>query len=167
MFSKPNDMLTLEENALNVLDQTGLTDLGWTFRWNSQRSNAGMCKYNHKRIEVSAVIAEYVSPESTWNTVLHEVAHALAGPYAGHGPTWQKICKDLGGSASVSTVLDGEVAERFTQSSRWVGKCPNDSSHRTYRNRLTKQARRIACGECSPSWQEENIYIWTRNDLYV
>ena len=167
MFSKPNDMLTLEENALNVLDQTGLTELGWTFRWNSQRSNAGMCKYNHKRIEVSAVIAEYVTPESTWNTVLHEVAHALAGPHAGHGPKWLATCKELGGSGNVSTTLDGDIAERFTRSSRWVGKCPNDLTHRTYRDRLTQKARRAACGECSPSWKAENIYKWTRNDLYV
>lgn len=167
MFSKPNDMLTLMENAENVLDETGLTDLGWTIRWNQNLSNAGVCKYNHKRIEISAVIAEYVPADRTWDTVLHEIAHALAGPNAGHGPKWLATCKTLGGSGSVATVLEGDEATRFTMASRWVGKCPNDSTHRTYRNRLTKSARRIACGECADKWLEENIYIWKRNDLYV
>ena len=34
--------------------------------------------------------------EEVYDTLLHEIAHALAGPGAGHGPVWKAICIKIG-----------------------------------------------------------------------
>ena len=36
------------------------------------------------------------SDESIQDTVLHEIAHALAAPEAGHGPLWKTVARRIG-----------------------------------------------------------------------
>lgn len=35
-------------------------------------------------------------PDQVTDTILHEIAHALAGPAARHGPAWKSIARRLG-----------------------------------------------------------------------
>jgi hypothetical protein len=55
-----------------------------------------VCKYRTKRIEISKYYAQHSPRESILDTLLHEIAHALAGPKAGHGPSWKAIAVRIG-----------------------------------------------------------------------
>jgi len=78
------------------MQEHGLAQAGWTFRFNHARQTLGVCRFSERRIELSKhfVIA---NPEAqVRDTVLHEIAHALAGPRAGHGSKWKAVCQRIG-----------------------------------------------------------------------
>ena len=67
---------------------------GWSFAWLDARSpEYGAC------LHVSRRIALHPKTPTTWvlGTIIHEIAHALAGPAAGHGPDFldqaRRICR--------------------------------------------------------------------------
>ncbi len=75
---------------------------GWTFYWDRARRRLGACWYLKRRISLSRYLIEdgREHPE-LWDTLLHEIAHALA--YAndgerGHGVHWKKWCRFIGAS---------------------------------------------------------------------
>lgn len=49
-----------------------------------------------ERITFSRHFAELLSEEEIREVILHEIAHALAGHRAGHGPVWAKHARELG-----------------------------------------------------------------------
>lgn len=55
---------------------------------------AGCCKWRPRIIELSEWILK--SRPDAVDTLLHEAAHALAGPGAGHGPRWKLWAERLG-----------------------------------------------------------------------
>jgi predicted SprT family Zn-dependent metalloprotease len=58
--------------------------------------------YTSKRIAISLayVLSKGVPIKQVRDTVLHEVAHAIAGNRAGHGPEWKEVAKRIGCSAT-------------------------------------------------------------------
>lgn len=69
---------------------------GWTFTWNNRKRAFGLCRYDDKTIQLSRVLTEVETEDATRQTVLHEIAHALAGPQAKHGPIWKAQARRLG-----------------------------------------------------------------------
>src|SRR5689334_13851065 len=80
--------------ARELLAANGLND--WSFRFNRSKVNMGLCKYGPRTIELSVFFVERNSDEAIRDTLLHEVAHALAGRAAGHGPLWKAMCVRVG-----------------------------------------------------------------------
>ena len=76
------DLKPLQEAAARLMAEHGLT--GWTFGLTDAKRRLGVCKYRKKRIEISDYYARNNPEESVLETLLHEIAHALAGPEAGH-----------------------------------------------------------------------------------
>ncbi len=63
---------------------------GWTCGWNQRKRHFGLCRFREKRIELSAPMTAGESDSSrVLDTIRHEIAHALAGHAAGHGPEWR------------------------------------------------------------------------------
>jgi hypothetical protein len=46
----------------------------------------GTCRYSRKLITLSRQLIELNDQARVLDTILHEIAHALAGPKTGHGP---------------------------------------------------------------------------------
>ena len=124
-----------------TLSKHGLDSLGWKAEVGSAKKVAGSCNYAKKAIRISLHLANLLGEESLNDTILHEVAHAIAGPGTGHGPVWKKICKDIGGKPNRVAVVPSEVLE-YT----WEFRCPNCSFS-------GKRNRRVRgyCPECFPS----------------
>ncbi len=80
--------------ARELMDRHGLGD--WSFRFNAARKKLGVCHYREKLILLSREHAADGTPVQVTDTILHEIAHALAGPRAGHGPVWKEIARRLG-----------------------------------------------------------------------
>jgi hypothetical protein len=82
------DLKKLGEAATEQFSKHGL--VGWTFRLADTKRRLGVCKHRTKRIEISEYYAIHNSVDAVLDTLLHEIAHAIAGPKAGHGPLWKK-----------------------------------------------------------------------------
>ena len=84
-------------------------------------------------------------------TLLHEVAHALAGPKAGHGPEWKRIAAELGYVGG--RTHDQPIAE---DRARWRGHCP--AGHEFVRFR--RPTRDLACGRCGRGFDRAHLIQW-------
>lgn len=88
------DRHEVEAIAKQELLNHGLTT--WSFGWAKTKRRQGVCKYRTRRIEIAEYYAQHNSREKVLDTLMHEIAHALAGPKAGHGPAWKAIARKLG-----------------------------------------------------------------------
>ncbi len=68
----------------------------WKFGFDRCVRRAGVCNFTKKQITLSEHFAEMNSMERVKDTILHEIAHGLAGYEADHGPQWQAICAQIG-----------------------------------------------------------------------
>jgi hypothetical protein len=67
----------------------------WKWRFTDSRSVLGRCIYHAKTLEFSIpYILSY--PHEARETLLHEIAHGIAGGHAGHGWQWQDVAVRLG-----------------------------------------------------------------------
>ena len=80
--------------ARGLMDRHGLEE--WTLGFIAARGKLGECRPLDRHIGLSRHHAVTGSPEQVTDTVLHEIAHALAGPDAGHGPAWKAIARRIG-----------------------------------------------------------------------
>jgi predicted SprT family Zn-dependent metalloprotease len=80
--------------ARKLMNEHGLHD--WQFCFDRAKRRAGSCRHKRKLITLSSNYAEKNSEEDIQDTILHEIAHALAGPKVGHGPEWKLICLQIG-----------------------------------------------------------------------
>ena len=69
---------------------------GWKLKFDESRSHLGLCKYSEKTIYLSILYTEINDNKVIRNTILHEIAHALAGSRNGHNRIWRTIAKSIG-----------------------------------------------------------------------
>ena len=123
----------------------------WSFRFDNAKTRAGLCNYTKRTISVSKYLAARGSEAEVEQTLLHELAHALAGPEAGHGEVWLVLARSLGYTGS--RTHDGPVAREFA---RWVGQCPN--GHEVVRFR--RPSRPMSCGRCTRRFDRRYLIEW-------
>ena len=80
--------------ARRLMDEHGLT--GWTLAFVEAKRRLGDCHFLHRVIRISRTHALGGSKEQIRDTVLHEIAHAIAGREAGHGPLWKVPARRIG-----------------------------------------------------------------------
>ncbi|MDH6238071.1 SprT-like domain-containing protein [Cryobacterium sp. CG_9.6] len=131
-------------------------DPSWSFAFDNAKKRAGQCNFTHKRISVSRYLASRYDDDDVHQILLHEVAHAMAGPRAGHGPRWKKLAHDLGYDGK--RTHDGEIADELAP---WVGSCPAGHTHYRYR----KPTRPLSCGLCGRGFRTENAITWAHREI--
>lgn len=124
----------------------------WTFGFDTAKKRAGACNFTRKRVTLSRYLAAKHPIEAMHQTLLHEIAHALAGHQAGHGPQWREIATRLGYVGGTTHEL--EVA---TEHATWIGTCPNGHEVHRFR-RPTATAR--SCAKCSRSFDRRYLIEW-------
>lgn len=68
----------------------------WKFVWSDTKSTIGTCFFKKKEIHLSYRWAEVLPFGEIRDTILHEIAHVIAGPAAKHGPEWKMVARRLG-----------------------------------------------------------------------
>ncbi len=126
-------------------------DPSWTFAFDSAKTRAGLCNYSSKRITVSRYLAARYDDDEIHQVLLHEVAHAIAGARAGHGPGWRRVAAGLGYEGK--RLHDGAIAGELAP---WVGTCPGGHTHYRYR----RPTRTLACGRCSKRFDPAYVIAW-------
>lgn len=113
---------TAQMTATRLLQEHGLYEQGWRFAWNTNKTRNGVCRYGTKRIEASTVLSRVRTDEQVHQTLLHEVAHALAGHKAAHGPEWLAKARSIGYTGGTCS-NEAETRAAVAQTSRYVGLC--------------------------------------------
>ena len=131
-----------------ILAQHGLD---WQVKADHARRRAGACHHAKKTITLSRVLLPLYPKEAVRNVILHEIAHALAGARAGHGPKWKKIATQLGASPRAKL-----PASLPTAPAPWIGRCP--AGHESPRYRRPTPVLR--CGKCARHFRQDAILSW-------
>ena len=90
-----------EQLALLHMEEHGLFDKLWHFDFESCKRSLGRCHYHAKKITLSKWYVELNDEDDVEDTILHEIAHALAfmrygTKGKGHGRLWKNVCKEIG-----------------------------------------------------------------------
>lgn len=85
---------------LEKMAEHGLVELGWKMNWDDAKKRFGYCSIGKKVISLSRPLTE-ANPESeVLDTILHEIAHALASlehqADCGHDERWKAVCRRIG-----------------------------------------------------------------------
>jgi predicted SprT family Zn-dependent metalloprotease len=127
----------------------------WQFGFDNAKTRAGLCDYGKHRITVSRHLAGRYGDDEIHQVLLHEVAHAIAGSKAGHGPRWRTVAEGLGYAGG--RLHDGAIASELAP---WVGRCPAGHEHYRYRT----PAKPLACGRCARRYDAANLISWTKRE---
>ncbi len=143
--------LDAQHLALELMKQHKLYD--WTFRWSRAKTRFGNCNYKTKTISLSWPITSRNDEVHVRDTILHEIAHALAGSKAGHGRIWKAMARSVGARAERCY----SSADVVTPQRQWVGTCPN--GHDIHRHRRTLTG---SCARCSKTFDPRYKLVWRR-----
>src|SRR4051812_29689969 len=113
------DLEELNSIARREMQTHGLR--GWTFGIADTKRRLGVCKYRQKRIEIAGYYAKSNPTESVLDTLRHEIAHAIAGPSARHGPAWKTIAARLGATPKACDTSP----ETVLPPGDWRATCPS------------------------------------------
>lgn len=94
-------------------------------RWNPRlRVRAGCVRWTHPAapsVQLNPLLRKQ-GPQALLATLLHEMAHVIAGPHAGHGRTWRTTALALGDDGG--RCHDYAVLLAKKRKTRLVGRCP-------------------------------------------
>lgn len=148
------DLNKVETLARATMDAHGLHD--WSFKFDRAVQRAGSCQYRTKTITLSRALMVNWSEDAVRNTVLHEVAHAIAGHRAGHGPLWRAHARRIGCTGTRCWTPSADAPQLPP---KFVGVCPT-CERRIMRDRRT----RIACSKCCRGrFNAEHLFVWEVN----
>jgi SprT protein len=149
------------ELLANKLVNQHLVGTGYRFRWNNRKRSAGICSYRKKTVELSLPLTLLASVEEVTDTILHEIAHALAGNDAGHGPKWRSIAKSIGcnGLRCYDEKTKPSTFEAYKTIAKYKGLCPN--GHEVFKNRIPR--KRQSCGKCCKRFNPNFLITYTLN----
>lgn len=127
----------------------------WGFRFNSRKNSRrlGACFYRQKMIEINQLYAYHNPLLSVVDTILHEIAHAIAYEQTRtvqhHNPLWHSISLQIGCNGNRT----GTDRTPIDIACKWGIYCPNcgklGNCHRKLRNRI--------CSNCKkPVYFKEN-----------
>lgn len=139
--------------ANQLLGQHQLLD--WHFQFDHARTRCGSCQYELKRISLSRHFAALNDRAEVKNVLLHEIAHALAGPGVGHGAAWRAQAVRIG--ARPETTAPEYIG---MPSPKWSLVCRNCDKVVAQRHRRALDVTRTRCRQCGI---HDGKLEWRRN----
>lgn len=136
--------------ACRLRDEHGLG--GWRIEFDNAKRRAGVCRHGSRTISLSAALTRLHDEAEVRETILHELAHALAGPRHQHDETWRAIAVSIGSTGERCVPED---APRVVGS--WLGVC--EGGHEFDRHR--RPDRVLLCGRCDPPEASARVIQWT------
>jgi len=129
-----------KELAENLMQKHGLeiSFHGWGFKFDSCINRFGVCKRGKRIISLSSKLVSLNNELEVRDTILHEIAHALAPHGAGHGEQWREKALSIG--CNGSRCCGKEVITPPAKYTAICGTCGRVVN----KNRM----RVLACGQC-------------------
>ena len=126
----------------------------WDFRWDRATRRFGCCYQNLKRITLSKTLTELNEWDDVKDTLLHEIAHALAGEGHGHDWLWKDKCELIG--ARPERCYPNYIKR---PPKKYKGICP-ECGQIVYGCRR----RDISCGKCCKVYNPKYKFVWEEQD---
>jgi predicted SprT family Zn-dependent metalloprotease len=132
-------------NIYQILDLANATIAeyglyGWKAELDNGKKRAGACHYSRRVLSFSQHILPNASDEDVLETIRHEVAHAIVGHSAGHGPAFKRQLIEMGGTGR-------RTHSMATPELRWKATCPTHGAIGTRRTRPQGQHTHRRCGQ--------------------
>jgi predicted SprT family Zn-dependent metalloprotease len=160
------DLMPAKNLAIELMKHHGLIkglDTDWRFEFMERRTALGLCRYGPKIISLSWIYAKEATEEEVRDTILHEIAHALAGHSAGHGFLWRVKCIQIGANPErCKDVSDFELLKGNIE-----GTCL-DCSKKYHRHKVTKNVRekKFRCPDCFRRGKTyDGVISWNLNGV--
>jgi predicted SprT family Zn-dependent metalloprotease len=118
-----------EIEATKLMREHGLS--GWRLEFDRSVKRFGQMRERQQVISLSAKLVGLNPWPRVRQTVIHEIAHALAGASAGHGAIWKRIARELGHSGSTYYSLADTVQPPMP----WQASCGCNTFKRARRPR--------------------------------
>jgi len=133
-----------------LLREHGLGD--WSIRTDRAKTRAGVCRFGTHTISLSAALTHLHDESEVRDTILHEIAHALVGPFHGHDEVWRAKAIEIGCSGERTVPSTAPRVE-----GPWRGVCPE--GHVSTRHR--RPTRVLSCSRCSTAFDSTSVISWT------
>lgn len=98
-----------QQLAIELMRKHGLLSSGWRFQWSGGKRQLGEARIQYLRdprsgnktpqrklIKLSRHLVSLNDEAEVRDTILHEIAHAIAGLHHGHDEHWKAICRRIG-----------------------------------------------------------------------
>ncbi len=126
----------------------------WTFVWSTAKRRRGSCHFGPKEIQLSIEYAKDNDEYYILDTILHEIAHAIAGARVHHGPQWQAVCLDIG--AEPRRVKNDKEIKRPQH--LYESYCPScNAVHKRYYRKPNRNRGLRSCGWCDTRFNPNYI----------
>lgn len=130
-----------ESLALTLMQAHGVGH--WNFKFDRAVRRLGLCDYSKRTISISAPLSAINTEDVVANAILHEIAHALAGSRAGHGPEWRRTARSIGHVAPTRTI------KAEAPPMRYVALCASCG----YEHKRSRRPSSVqACGRCCKTY---------------
>ena len=139
-----NPVIAKQEAAIKLLrelmDQHGLIAEGWQAGFDWAKARCGACSHSLRHITLSRYYVISQPMADIRNTCLHEIAHALVGSHAKHGPSWK--------AKAIAIGCDGKrCSENEFHEMRFQVSC--EKRCKVYkRHRVAPQLLKMLCARC-------------------
>lgn len=143
--------------AMKLMHEHNLFQQGWHFKFDRSVRRFGVCNYSRKVISLSQHLTSLNDVEKVKDTILHEIAHAIAGHKAGHGYAWQQVCIRIG--AKPERCYSNE--DTVTPSLAYKAVCGGCGKVHE-RARTPRTGRRISCRCQTGDWNKRILLEYKR-----
>lgn len=136
----PQHFASMTQMIRGLMNTHGLYD--WKYKIDHAQMRAGLCDYMSRTLTFSKYLFlnMEISADQIKNIVLHEIAHAIVGPDAGHTEIWRRKAIEIG--------CDGnQYHNMMLYPPRAFVSCPCAKTMR-YVYRITKTATKGVCRHC-------------------
>ncbi len=117
-------LLDAQMLAQQLLKEHGLDKEGWRFEFDRAKNRFGVCRYSKRTIGLSLELTQLNDVSQVKDTLLHEIAHAIAGQEAGHGIFWTTVAQRIGCTSNRCYKPTDVVRAR----SKYEARCPQCNS---------------------------------------
>jgi len=147
--------------ALSLMREHGFGHL--EFEFSRSKSTLGRCHFlggKPFKIDLSGVWLPSLEEAQVRDTILHEIAHAIAGADANHGPTWQRVALSIGAKPFTTGKVEQNTFMEVKRSvSKYKATCNGCGGDHLF-DRMTKnwQQNRYVCKKCRGSFTVITLY---------
>lgn len=115
------DVQKAQDFANEQLVKWGLAQEGWVVAMSKRlKTTLGQCyDDSEKRIEINFQYVSLNDENLVYDTILHEIAHALAGIEDGHGEVWKMWCSRVGAKPQVKKKRSEIVLPKYRLHIKW------------------------------------------------